>query len=76
MSIFIGVLEAEFSEIDVDLIPITFPFSTSHIWWPINKENELYIKFDFRSSRNTAILAYSEVTTSSGSGYWEVKFKI
>lgn len=69
---FAGVLEAEFYEADVDVIPITFPFATSHIWWPINQANKLNIKFDFRSSRTTAVLAYGEVTTSEGNGFWEV----
>lgn len=70
---YIGVLEAEFYEADVEVIPITYPFATSHIWWPINQANELNIKFDFRSSRSTAVLAYSEVTTPEGNGYWEVR---
>lgn len=54
-------------------MPITFPFATSHIWWPINKPDELNIKFDFRSSRTTAVLAYCDVTTIEGNGFWEVK---
>ena len=69
---FSGILEAEFYEIDVEVIPITFPFATSHIWWPINQADELNIKFDFRSNRTTAVLAYGEVTTSEGNGFWEV----
>lgn len=68
-----GVLEAEFYEADVEVIPITFPFATSHIWWPINQPDRLNIKFDFRSNRTTAVLAYGEVTTSEGNGFWEVK---
>lgn len=71
--IFIGVLEAEFRETDVNVIPITYPFATSHIWWPINHAKEFNIKFDFRSSRTAAILAYSDVTTTNGNGYWEVR---
>lgn len=67
-----GVLEAEFYEADVEVIPITFPFATSHIWWPINQPDRLNIKFDFRSNRTTAVLAYGEVTTSEGNGFWEV----
>lgn len=69
----LGVLEAEFYESDVEVIPITYPFATSHIWWPINQADELNIKFDFRSSRTTAVLAYGEVTTSEGNGFWEVR---
>lgn len=70
---YIGVLEAEFYEADVEVIPITYPFATSHIWWPIDQSSKLTIKFDFRSSRNTAVLAYSEVTTAEGNGYWEIR---
>lgn len=69
---YIGVLEAEFEESDVEVIPITYPFATSHIWWPHTQPDHLNIKFDFRSSRNTAVLAFSEVTTNDGMGYWEV----
>ena len=71
---YLGVLSAEFYENEVEVIPITYPFATSHIWWPINQTDELVIKFDFRSSRNSAVLAYSEVTTKEGTGYWEVNF--
>jgi hypothetical protein len=72
---YIGILSPEFAEISVDVIPITYPFATSHIWWPItDKEtNALNLKFDFKSSRNSAILAYSEVDTKEGHGYWEVR---
>lgn len=70
---YIGVLEAEFYEADVEVIPITYPFATSHIWWPITDPNELNIRFDFRSSRTTAVLAYSEVKTPDGQGFWEVR---
>lgn len=70
--VFVGVLEAEFQENEVNVIPITYPFATSHIWWPINHAEEFNIKFDFRSSRTSAILAYSDVTTQAGNGFWEV----
>ncbi|XP_068148497.1 LOW QUALITY PROTEIN: axotactin [Drosophila tropicalis] len=68
-----GVLEAEFFENEVNVIPITYPFATSHIWWPINHAKEFNIKFDFRSSRPGAVLAYSDVTTSAGNGFWEIR---
>jgi len=71
-----GVLEAEFVENEVNVIPITYPFATSHIWWPINHAEEFNIKFDFRSSRPGAVLAYSDVTTSAGNGFWEVSVSI
>ncbi|XP_055915475.1 axotactin isoform X2 [Eupeodes corollae] len=68
-----GILEAEFQENEVHVIPITYPFATSHIWWPINQAEEFNIKFDFRSSRTAAVLAYSDVTTSAGNGFWEIR---
>ena len=68
----VGVLQAEFKESEVEVIPITYPFATSHIWWPISQAEQLNIKFDFRSSRGSAVLAYCDVTTSAGNGYWEV----
>lgn len=70
---YIGVLSPEFKEKDVEVIPITYPFATSHIWWPIKEKNHMNVKFDFKSSRNTAILAYSEVQTKEGLGYWEIR---
>lgn len=72
---YIGVLKPEFVEKSVNVIPMTYPFATSHIWWPItDKEtDELNLKFDFKSSRSSAILAYSEVLTKEGPGYWEIK---
>lgn len=70
------MLEAEFVENEVNVIPITYPFATSHIWWPINHAEEFNIKFDFRSSRPGAVLAYSDVTTSAGNGFWEVSVSI
>lgn len=70
---YIGVLEPEFFENDVDVIPITYPFASSHIWWPLETKNSLNLSFDFKSSRNMAVLAYSDVITPSGMGFWEVK---
>lgn len=66
-------MSPEFEEIDVDVIPMTYPFATSHIWWPIKETDEMNIKFDFKSSKGTAVLAYSEVQTKQGVGYWEVR---
>jgi hypothetical protein len=70
---YIGVLSPEFIETDVDVIPMTYPFATSHIWWPIKETNQINLKFDFKSSLNGAILAYSEVQTKEGSGFWEIR---
>ncbi|XP_028171910.1 contactin-associated protein-like 5 isoform X3 [Ostrinia furnacalis] len=68
---YIGVLDAEFEEIDIEVIPITYPFATSHIWWPLNQSNSINLIFDFKTSKNMAVLAYSQIT--SGQGYWEVR---
>lgn len=70
---YIGVVSPEFQEIDVDVIPMTYPFATSHIWWQIKETDEMNIKFDFKSSKGTAVLAYSEVQSKQGPGYWEVR---
>ncbi|XP_049874531.1 axotactin isoform X2 [Pectinophora gossypiella] len=67
---YIGVLiEPEFEEIDIEVIPITYPFATSHIWWPLKQSQSINIGFQFKTSKNMAVLAYSEIT----SGYWEVR---
>lgn len=71
----LGVLEAEFEENEVHVIPITYPFATSHIWWPIDQAKEFNIKFDFRSTRTNAVLAYTDVITKDGNGFWEVSLR-
>ncbi|XP_050669138.1 axotactin isoform X2 [Leptidea sinapis] len=68
---YIGVLDPEFKEIDIEVIPITYPFATSHIWWPLNTSNSINLIFDFKTSKNMAVLAYSQIT--SGQGYFEVR---
>ncbi|CAK1586389.1 unnamed protein product [Parnassius mnemosyne] len=68
---YIGVLDPEFEEIDIEVIPITYPFATSHIWWPLNQSHSINLIFDFKTSKNMAVLAYSQITT--GQGYWEVR---
>ncbi|XP_059053874.1 axotactin isoform X2 [Achroia grisella] len=68
---YIGVLDPEFEEIDIEVIPITYPFATSHIWWPLNQSHSINLIFDFKTSKNMAVLAYSQIT--SGQGYWEVR---
>jgi hypothetical protein len=67
------VLEAEFVEDNVEVIPMTFPFPSSHFWWPNPTNDSLDFFFDFKSSRNMAVLASSEVNSTTGKGYWEVK---
>lgn len=68
---YIGVLDPEFEEIDIEVIPITYPFATSHIWWPLNQSLSLNLIFDFKTAKNMAVLAYSQI--ASGQGYWEVR---
>ncbi|KAI8426433.1 hypothetical protein MSG28_005270, partial [Choristoneura fumiferana] len=70
---YIGALDPEFEETDIEVIPITYPFATSHIWWPVNKTNSFHLIFEFKTSKNMAVLAYSETNTVSGQGYWEVR---
>lgn len=69
---YIGVLEPEYYDADVEVIPITYPFANSHIWWPIEKQDFLKLNFDFKSSKPLAVLASGDVTVNKTSGYWEV----
>lgn len=69
---YIGLLDPSFGETDVDSIPLTFPFYSSHIRWQSNYTDRLSLKFDFKSYKNLAVLAASEVVTDTGFGYWEV----
>ena len=69
---YIGLLEPSFGDSDVDSMPLTFPFFSSHIRWYSNYPDELSLKFEFKSYKNLAVLAAAEVVTESGLGYWEV----
>ena len=69
---YIGVLEPEFYDADVDVIPITYPFAGSHIWWPITSTDSLQFNFDFKSSKPVAVVASGDVKSEHGLGYWEV----
>jgi len=69
---YIGVLEPEIYETDVEVIPITFPFPSSYIWWPNKQANNFTLKFAFKSSQSMAVLASSSVTSTTSSGYWKV----
>lgn len=71
---YIGVLEPEYYEADVDVIPITYPFATSHIWWPIARTDSLKLNFDFKSSKPVAVVASGDVKCNRSFGYWEVRF--
>ncbi|XP_047111390.1 neurexin-4 isoform X1 [Schistocerca piceifrons] len=70
---YIGVLEPEFEETKVEVIPLTLPFPSAHIKWYLNDTDTLSLKFDFKSSQPTGVLAVSNITTPSGHGYWELK---
>uniref|UniRef100_A0A1B6DJE8 Laminin G domain-containing protein n=1 Tax=Clastoptera arizonana TaxID=38151 RepID=A0A1B6DJE8_9HEMI len=70
---YIGMLEPMFYEFDIQVVPITFPFTAAHIKWPIEKSNFLRLKFDFKTNRSLAVLASANVTTNNITGYWEVK---
>ncbi|XP_018318790.1 contactin-associated protein like 5-1 [Agrilus planipennis] len=67
---YIGILRPEFYEADVDVIPITYPFSSSYIWWPNNQTDQLTLAFDYKSSSNLSVLASSEAKTGF---YWEIR---
>ncbi|XP_043284971.1 uncharacterized protein axo isoform X2 [Venturia canescens] len=70
---YIGVLEPEYYEADVDVIPITYPFAGSHIWWPVNSTDSLHLNFDFKSSKPIAVVASGDVKSDQGPGYWELR---
>ncbi|XP_012223178.1 axotactin isoform X2 [Linepithema humile] len=70
---YIGVLEPEYYEADVEVIPITYPFAGSHIWWPIERTDSLNLKFDFKSSKPIAVVASGNVKSNRGIGYWELR---
>ncbi|XP_065204178.1 axotactin isoform X2 [Planococcus citri] len=73
---YIGLLEPEFGDMDIESMPLTFPFYSSHIWWyneNFNTSGCFSLTFDFRSYKNLAVLAAAEVTTETGEGYWEVR---
>lgn len=69
---YIGMLDPEFYDADVEVIPITFPFPSSHIWWDNSRTESLNISFDFKSARSIGVLAYCDVSTITGHGYWLV----
>ncbi|XP_076293920.1 axotactin isoform X4 [Lasioglossum baleicum] len=70
---YIGVLEPEYYEADVDVIPITYPFADSHIWWPIERTDSLKLNFDFKSSKPIAVVASGNVKSNGDLGYWELR---
>ncbi|XP_048515012.1 uncharacterized protein LOC105689244 isoform X2 [Athalia rosae] len=70
---YIGVLEPEYYDADVEVIPITYPFAGSHIWWPNENPDSLKLNFDFKSSEPLAVLASSDINNDNALGYWEVR---
>ncbi|CAG9857429.1 unnamed protein product [Phyllotreta striolata] len=67
---YIGILRPEFLEEDVQEIPITFPFSSSHIWWHNDHTDSLALSFRYKASSNLSVVASSEAQTGV---YWEVR---
>ncbi|XP_071052100.1 axotactin isoform X2 [Onthophagus taurus] len=67
---YIGILRPEFFEADVEVIPLTYPFASSHIWWPNDYTDRLSLEFDFKTSSNLSVLASSDAKTGY---YWEVR---
>ncbi|XP_065161032.1 axotactin-like isoform X1 [Atheta coriaria] len=67
---YIGILRPEYIEDDVEVMPITYPFTSSHIWWPNELTDSLSLIFEFKSSSNLSVLASSEAQTGL---YWEVR---
>ncbi|XP_030746121.1 contactin-associated protein-like 5 isoform X2 [Sitophilus oryzae] len=67
---YLGLLRPEFYEADVNIIPITFPFSASHIWWHNDHVDSLSLSFHFKASSNLSVIASSEAQTGL---YWEVR---
>jgi hypothetical protein len=45
---YIGVLEPEIYEADVETIPITFPFPSAHVWWENTRQDGFDVEFGFR----------------------------
>ncbi|XP_050531839.1 axotactin isoform X2 [Daktulosphaira vitifoliae] len=72
---YIGILSPELTEMEVDMIPITLPFPSSHIIWPVASQNHINLMFDFKSHKHMAVLVSSSVTTSvqNSSGFWELR---
>jgi hypothetical protein len=53
-------------------VPITIPFTTSGFRISNPSTEELKLRFSFRSDEYFGTLAYSEIRTLQGSGFWEV----
>ncbi|XP_063977101.1 axotactin isoform X2 [Diachasmimorpha longicaudata] len=70
---YIGVLEPEYYDTDVKVIPITYPFAGSHIWWPTRWTDSLTLNFEFQSSKPVAVVASGDVKMGQSLGYWEVR---
>ena len=66
----------EFVEKDVNTIPVTFPFASSHIWWPNFQRTQLNLRFIFKSNRSIGVLASSDLIKRNSSnkiGFWELR---
>ncbi|XP_014243197.1 contactin-associated protein like 5-1 isoform X3 [Cimex lectularius] len=70
---YIGVLEPLFAEVDVDVIPMTFPFSSSNFAWKVASREFLHLQFEYKSNKNAAVIAASAVMSEKKPGWWELK---
>ena len=53
-------------------VPITIPFAESGFRITNPKPDELNLRFEFKPEGLYGTLAYSDIKTSKGDGYWEV----
>ena len=58
------------ARVSFQVIPITYPFASAHIWWPNNHTDKLSLVLDIKSSTNLSVLASSEAQTGY---YWEIR---
>ncbi|KAF4514080.1 UNVERIFIED_CONTAM: hypothetical protein B566_EDAN018930, partial [Ephemera danica] len=70
---YVSLLEPEYEETEVRILPLTLPFPASHVLWPLTSRHNLALSFDFKSTRAMAVLAAGNATTPRGLGHWEVR---
>ncbi|XP_021943509.1 contactin-associated protein-like 5 isoform X2 [Folsomia candida] len=70
-----GLMPPEFNNCNPEkTIPITIPFADSGFKVSNPNATELHLKFSFKTNETYATLAYSDVRTMIGEGFWELKF--
>ncbi|CAL8122090.1 unnamed protein product [Orchesella dallaii] len=62
--------------LDQKTIPITIPFAKSGFRIPNPNADELSLRFAFKSDELYGTLAYSEIQTLKGQGFWELKYGV